>query len=171
MAEVKREYYPTGELESEWFEINGKKEGEFKLYYNIDCESNHENVSECDRIFYGQLMIIYSYVGDKLHGEYKQYYSNGQLSCSVMYIDDKRNGEYKRYFESGQLEEICLYIDGEINGEFKQYHENGELLCITSYTNDKLHGKYTSYHNNGQINKHYLYHHGEKIESYNKKLN
>ena len=30
MAEVKREYYSTGELETEWFEVNGKKEGESK---------------------------------------------------------------------------------------------------------------------------------------------
>ena len=171
MAEVKRTYYPTGELESEWFEINGKKEGEFKLYYNIDCESNHENVSECDRIFYGQLMIINSYVGDKLHGEFKLYHKNGQLMKIGSNVNGELNGDQKYYYDNGQLKKKYSYIDGEINGEYKEYHENGELLCITSYTNDKLHGKYTSYHNNGQINKHYLYHHGEKIESYNKKLN
>ena len=28
MAQVKRTYHPTGELESECFEINGKKNGE-----------------------------------------------------------------------------------------------------------------------------------------------
>ena len=33
MAEVKREYYPFGELKEEWFEINGIKEGESKEYY------------------------------------------------------------------------------------------------------------------------------------------
>ena len=32
MAEVKRTYFESGELESECFEINGKKEGEYKNY-------------------------------------------------------------------------------------------------------------------------------------------
>ena len=45
MAEFKRTYYETGELKSEWFEINGKKNGEYKQYY--------EN---------GQLKKIYNYI-------------------------------------------------------------------------------------------------------------
>jgi antitoxin component YwqK of YwqJK toxin-antitoxin module len=32
MAEVRREYYSTGELKYECFEINGKKEGEYLSY-------------------------------------------------------------------------------------------------------------------------------------------
>jgi antitoxin component YwqK of YwqJK toxin-antitoxin module len=48
MAEVKRMYYPTGELKSEVFIINGKKNGERKSY--------HEN---------GQLKTICNYVNDK----------------------------------------------------------------------------------------------------------
>ncbi len=34
MAEVRREYYSTGELRKVWFEINGKKEGEYLSYYS-----------------------------------------------------------------------------------------------------------------------------------------
>jgi antitoxin component YwqK of YwqJK toxin-antitoxin module len=33
MAVFKREYHDSGKLKSEWFEINEKKEGEFKMYY------------------------------------------------------------------------------------------------------------------------------------------
>ncbi len=33
MAEVKRTYYDSGERETEWFEINGIKEGEHKKYH------------------------------------------------------------------------------------------------------------------------------------------
>ena len=33
MTEVKRTYYSTGELRSEWFEVNEKKEGEYKSYH------------------------------------------------------------------------------------------------------------------------------------------
>ena len=45
MGEVKRSYYDSGEFESEWFEINGIKEGESKTYW--------EN---------GQLLYICNYV-------------------------------------------------------------------------------------------------------------
>ena len=48
MAEVKREYYESGKLKSECFEINGKKNGEYKRY--------HQN---------GQLNIICSYIDGK----------------------------------------------------------------------------------------------------------
>ena len=48
MAEVKRTYYSTGELESEVFILNGKKIGEYKSY--------HEN---------GSLHEICSYIDDK----------------------------------------------------------------------------------------------------------
>ena len=33
MAEIKRTCYPSGELRSACFELNGKKEGECKEYY------------------------------------------------------------------------------------------------------------------------------------------
>ncbi len=36
MAEIKRTYYSNGELEEEWFEINGIMEGEHKQYYDYD---------------------------------------------------------------------------------------------------------------------------------------
>ncbi len=33
MAEVKRTYYKSGKLRSEWFEINGKRYGEIKNFF------------------------------------------------------------------------------------------------------------------------------------------
>ena len=51
MAEVKRTYFESGQLESECFEINGKKNGEEKTY--------HEN---------GQLLCICSYIDNKKNG-------------------------------------------------------------------------------------------------------
>ena len=40
MAEVIKTYYPTGELESEVFVVNNKKNGEYKRYY----ENGHQRV-------------------------------------------------------------------------------------------------------------------------------
>ena len=60
MATEQREYYPSGKLKSVWFEINGKKEGEYKEYH----------------IMNGQIWKNYNYVNGKKHGEQKHYYEN-----------------------------------------------------------------------------------------------
>jgi antitoxin component YwqK of YwqJK toxin-antitoxin module len=72
MAEVKREYYPNGELQSEWFEINRKKEGQFKTYY--------EN---------GQIRYCCIYVNNTKHGEEKQYGFYGRLDSISNYNNGK----------------------------------------------------------------------------------
>ena len=64
MAEVKRTYYKNGTLSSEYFEINGKKEGEFKSYYE-----NGQLGTICMYID-GQLRSICSYIDNKITGKY-----------------------------------------------------------------------------------------------------
>jgi len=52
---------------------------------------------------------------DKLQGEYKSYYGNGQgqLYYKCYYKDSKRQGEYKRYSPDGSL-------------KYKRYYSNGK---------------------------------------------
>jgi antitoxin component YwqK of YwqJK toxin-antitoxin module len=68
---------------------------------------------------------IFSYKDDKLNGECKTYYDNGQLKEIYSYNDGLMNGMYKSYYENGQLHKICSYIDGYAN---EKYNENGELI-------------------------------------------
>ena len=46
MAEVKRKYYENGELRSEWFEINGIKDGVYKYYWRHIGHSLSINLTE-----------------------------------------------------------------------------------------------------------------------------
>ncbi len=87
MAELRRQYYLTGELYSEVFIINGKKEGQFRSYYPN-----------------GTLCIICNYVNGKINGEYKQYHQNGQLNVISNYNDDlDLKFNRKIYYDNGQL--------------------------------------------------------------------
>ena len=83
MAEVKRTYYShNGSLLEEWFEINGKKEGDHKTYWDN-----------------GQLACICSYIDDKLNGHYKTYdkyggnpnehyiYENGEKKAALFWVN------------------------------------------------------------------------------------
>ncbi len=97
MAEVKREYH-NGILVAEWFEINGKYEGEFKIYQ--------------DNGYNGYVYEISNYVNGIQQGEYKMYYENGQLCEIGNYVNGKCEGEFKKYHENGQLIRITNYHNG-----------------------------------------------------------
>lgn len=123
MFKVKREYYPSGKLEAEWFEEinyikkgNYIKEGEYKSY--------HKN---------GQLKLICNYVNNKKEGMYKSYYKNGQLKVICNYVNNMIEGEYKSYYKNGQLEKFENYINGKMRGECKYYNFSGKLYEITHY--------------------------------------
>jgi len=53
------------------------------------------------------------YIDDKRNGEYKSYYTNGQLWNVCIYIDDNKNGEYKRYNMLGNIQQSCNYVNGK----------------------------------------------------------
>ncbi len=94
MVEYKREYYNSGELEKEYFEINEKKEGEFKSYYKN-----------------GKIREIYTYIDGKRNGEYKYYFPDGSLTTIGTSVNDNKNGEFK-YYSDNVLVDSCIYING-----------------------------------------------------------
>jgi len=48
-----------------------------------------------------------------LQGEYKEYFSDGQLWVHCYFKDGKRHGEYKVYNPDGQLWVHCYFKDGK----------------------------------------------------------
>jgi antitoxin component YwqK of YwqJK toxin-antitoxin module len=74
---VVRTYYDKEKTKicEEYFTMNGKKEGIYKLY--------HDN---------GQLLCEVNYIDGLRQGIFKSYYSNGQLYYEVNYIDIKKKG-------------------------------------------------------------------------------
>ena len=59
-------------LREEYYEIDGKKEGVYKSYYDN-----------------GQLKEICNYIDGKRNGKYKLYHYNGYLDVICNYIDGK----------------------------------------------------------------------------------
>ena len=71
-AEVKKEYYPSGELLSESPYENGKIVGKVKTYYRS-----------------GVLKSEVSYLNGEVTGIVKEYYESGKLKSTVLYIKGK----------------------------------------------------------------------------------
>ena len=98
LAEIRKEFYPSGKLRSEGNIVDGKKEGIHKEYYES-----------------GQLWIEENYKNDKKNGVYREYYKTGGLRFRDIYKNDIKINR-KEYTEEGQLKfdqdypQITLFI-------------------------------------------------------------
>ena len=142
---MQREYYDTGELLSEVFVINGKKEGKCKIYY-----AN------------GNINVICHYVNNKLNGVYINYFMNipGQIYDICYFLDDIKQGECKRYYDNGQLLEIYYCVNNERHGEYISYYRDGTRLLNMNYTNGRKNGLYQNYNAIDDITETWYYENG-----------
>jgi len=69
----------------------------------------------------------YYEIDDKLDGEYKSWYKNGQLHVHDHFKNDKSDGECKNWDRNGQLRIHCYYKNNKLDGEYKEWYENGQL--------------------------------------------
>lgn len=112
-AEVKKEYYANGILESEKQYNNGKEEGLSKFY--------REN---------GSLQAIVTYKSGKQEGLGKFYRANGNLEMAVLFKNGLRNGLSKGYHQNGNLEYEIIYKNGKVISGYL-YSKKGEKTKLT----------------------------------------
>ena len=73
------------------------------------------NMNIVDKIFNIQELKTKGiwFSGIEYEGEYKKWFSNGQLWIHCFCEGDKLHGEYKRWYSDGQLWEHSFYKDGK----------------------------------------------------------
>ena len=81
----------------------------------------------CEEIKDDDVKCLYLTRFGEKHGEYKEWFEDGQIKVETTYKDDKMNGEYKQYFENGRVMKEEIYKDGRMIGEYKEYYRNGSL--------------------------------------------
>jgi antitoxin component YwqK of YwqJK toxin-antitoxin module len=56
------------------------------------------------------------------------------------FIDEngQKQGEYKSWYSNGQLREHGFFVDGKLHGEFKWWHENGHLYTHCFYVDGNM---------------------------------
>jgi antitoxin component YwqK of YwqJK toxin-antitoxin module len=81
--------------------------------------------TKIERIYHpnGQLHSERAYVGGKLHGLMKWWFSNGQLCSEYTYVDGKRHGMSKLWDRYGDIVYFYLYNQGELVAEFNPQNE------------------------------------------------
>jgi len=81
-------------------------------------------------------------------GPWKKVYANGRPAYEVTFKDGKPIGEYKRYFTNGQLYAFLVYDEKGENATAKFYNEKGEILSEGNYIGKKKDGLWKYYTNN-----------------------
>jgi antitoxin component YwqK of YwqJK toxin-antitoxin module len=166
--------YDKDILKSEFFQINGCKEGIEKIYENnglkIISENNYVNnkiteikkyknikLIECIKYtneyrffekYYenGELNEIYKMnYTDKIDGEYIKYFSNKKINIKNNYINGLKDGLYTEYWENGKIKIECNYKIDKLNGYYKEYFPDGKLKIMTNYKQNKMDGMYEEY--------------------------
>ncbi len=114
-AEVRKEYYESGQLKAGLNYKDGKQEGIIKAYYES-----------------GQLQAEGNFKDGKQEGITKLYYESGQLLEEGNFKDGKPEGIAKAYYESEQLQAEAHFINGQLISE-KKYGEDGNLESDQDY--------------------------------------
>lgn len=81
------------------------------------------------------------YFRDRKQGNWRIWYTNGQLRDSIDYEKDRPNGVYFTYFEDGTLSGRGNFKDGIEDGTWTWYHPNGQISSIEEYVKGRLAGQ------------------------------
>ncbi len=120
----------------------------------------------------GEKKAIKSYHFDKLNGEAKSFYRNGQLKSHGRYKDNKKKGLWIYYYSNGKIKSKENYRYGMLRGYFKSYYENGEIKIEGNFIDfEQQNGLWFFYSNNGQLIEQRHYKRGVLVSTENHKTN
>jgi len=145
--DIKREYYPDGQVKTVASYKDDEPEG-------IRREYSPEGEVIAGYVFKNGTMIGEGITNDEglRDGPWKEYYPNGALKSEGLYDEGKRIGQWKFYHPNGQLEQIGSYNkEGKEDGQWTWYYANGNLLREESYFNGMIDGHSVEYEKDGTV--------------------
>ena len=88
----------------------------------------------------------------KKHGEWTNYYEDGQLNKLANFDNGIADGVWETYYKNGQVKSKQILKDGLVTGTLKEFHENGQLSYSAEYNQrGKKHGAVIGYYDSGQL--------------------
>ncbi len=108
---LRRLRYPGGGLYAEGHWIDGKREGEHRVWYES-----------------GQLQHVATYEDDLRQGWAKSHHRNGRVSQTGRYLDGYRHGDWQAWYESGSPKSQGSYVRRQVReGPWLFWNIRGEL--------------------------------------------
>lgn len=164
----KTDYYYGDVVKAEYTLLNGKINGQLKVYnYNgtLKKVGNYTNGTE-NGLFKeydedGNIEAEYTMSNGEMNGALKTYYSNGKLKKSGNYLKGKEHGNFVEYDEYGSKEAEYVMANGMKNGVLKIY-EGENIDVSTTFKDDVKNGQRIEYYYNDETGKLQL----KQIEEY-----
>ena len=104
-------FYESGNIKYDIEYENGKIDG-IAMYYDD----------------FGNVINKVSYVNDKFHGEWIDYFSNGKISHIISYEYGRKSGLEVWYYESGEKKSEALYRNGKLISDLIRWNKNGDII-------------------------------------------
>ncbi|MBX3009793.1 MAG: trypsin-like peptidase domain-containing protein [Melioribacteraceae bacterium] len=126
-----KDYYITGELQSEFFAVY------------LDYDDEGKNFHEYEATWYfknGKIQQKRYYMNNRINGKNTFYYDNGQIAQEANYNYGILNGEYKQWHKTGKPRLLALYENGNlVDNKYVEYDENGlgALVYTENFTLNK----------------------------------
>lgn len=116
-------------------------------------DSDSTNYIQKEFYRFGELKYIASYVNNKVHGEFIEYWENGKVKLKKKYVNGVGHGRESGFHENGAMESDCNLIDGEIeDGEVISWYDNGQILVKYCIVDGKAEGEWFIFYKNGVLN-------------------
>lgn len=101
-------------------------------------------------------LAVGSFVDGKEDGEWRRYFTNGQLMEKRIYSAGKKVGVYEAWWPNGRQRLLYHFADGEYEGSCKDWAVNGELISEMSYHEGHEEGSQKQYYESGKIKANYV---------------
>lgn len=109
------------DMKIEFDVVNGKKEGDFIVYFSND-----------------KIQMIGKMKQNKNVGQWKYYFSNGSIQTTGYYDNDIPTGKWIWFNTAGKVLEEGNYISGMRDGEWKNYDSTGSLSMVRTYKENEM---------------------------------
>jgi antitoxin component YwqK of YwqJK toxin-antitoxin module len=127
------------------FYSNGKAAAE-GLYVDQLKDSVWTYFSEFD----ASVRIREPYAMGKLQGTSQSYYPDGDISEEVDWNENIKHGEWKQYYKNGNTRLSGQYVNGKLQGSYEVYYSDGTIEISGSYQDNRSHGTWCFYDESGK---------------------
>lgn len=128
-------FYKNGELKASGLYINQQKDSTWNYY-------NHDSV----------LILSEQYRGGKLNGKSITYYDDGSKVYEVKnFLNGIEHGEWKQYYINGNIKMSSNFDSGKREGNHIFYYPLGEVNFKGLYKKDEKIGEWIYYTNEGVV--------------------
>ena len=157
-------YFTNGQIEEIIHYKSGKKDGEYKLYYNrlkpfliINYKSGKRDGLYQKYNHNFRLIVECNYINDKIDGIYKTFQvpyncnDNYYLDHEIEYVNGKRCGKHITYDKFNKIKQIIIYIDDIPIEKHIKFDNNNNVIEKLFYKHNKCEKNCTIYNEFNKI--------------------